>query len=70
MNQTLVRMKEIISKVEIIQFYIKEYLVREENFSNSYINKLEECFQDTIRKQNYFIYFIKTYTMTGNFIVF
>ena len=53
--------------VEIIQYYIKEYLVREENFSQNYINKLEKCFQDAIRQQNYFIYFIKAYTMSGNF---
>jgi len=53
--------------VEIIQYYIKEYLVREENFRQDYINKLEECFQEAIRKQDYFIYFIKAYTMTGDF---
>ena len=54
--------------IEIIQYYIKEYLLREENFSNNYINKLEECFSRLpIRKENYFIYFIKAYTMSGNF---
>ena len=56
-----------IQIVEIIQYYIKEYLVREENLSENYINKLEECFQNAIRQQNYFIYFIKAYTMSGNF---
>lgn len=53
--------------LEIIQYYIKEYLFREENFSERDIQKLEECFQDAIREQNYFIYFIKAYTMSGNF---
>ena len=53
--------------VEIIQYYIKEYLFREENFANDYINLLEEYFQHAIRQQDYFLYFIKAYTMTGNF---
>ena len=56
-----------IQIIEIIQYYIKEYLFQQENFSNDYIKRLEEYFQEALRKQDYFLYFIKAYTMTGNF---
>ena len=53
--------------IEIIHYYIKEYLVKQERLSRTYAEKLERCFQKAIEEQNYLIYFIEAYTSTSNF---
>lgn len=52
---------------EIIEYYIKEYLVEQENVSQNEIDKLEFYFKQGIEEKNYLIYFIKAYTLTNNF---
>ena len=53
--------------IEIIEYYLKEYLVEQENFSKNEINELEFYFKQGIEEKNYLIYFVKAYTLTNNF---
>ena len=53
--------------IEIIDYYIKEYLAKEENFSPEEIAKLERSFQQAINENNYLKYFIELYTMSNKF---
>ena len=53
--------------IEIIDYYIKEYLVRKERFPASEIEKLEMYFQQAIQEKNYLKYFIKVYTTSSKF---
>ena len=53
--------------IEIIEYYISEYLVQQEKFSESEVEKLRNCFKQAIKEKNYLIYFIKAYTFTNNF---
>ncbi|CAF1430977.1 unnamed protein product [Adineta ricciae] len=53
--------------IEIIEYYLKEYLVEQEKVSKNEINKLEFYFKQGIEQNNYLIYFIKAYTLTNSF---
>ncbi|CAF1504252.1 unnamed protein product [Rotaria sordida] len=53
--------------IDIIEYYLKEYLVLQEHFSKDVTSKLEFCFRKAIEEQNYLLYFIKAYTSTNNF---
>ncbi|CAF2005511.1 unnamed protein product [Rotaria magnacalcarata] len=53
--------------VEIIQYYLNEYLIQEEHFSQDEAKRLEFVFEKAIEEQNYLKYFIKAYTLTNNF---
>lgn len=59
----------IIAKIlfEIIDYYLNEYLIHEENFPREDIEKIKECFHQAIIEQNYLKYFIQAYTLTNNF---
>jgi hypothetical protein len=53
--------------IEVIQYYLNEYLIQQEQFSRDEIQKLEFYFKQAIEEQNYLKYFIKAYTLTNNF---
>ncbi|CAF3540767.1 unnamed protein product [Rotaria sp. Silwood2] len=53
--------------IEIIEYYLNEYLIQEEHFSRNVTEKLEFYFQQAIKEQNYLKYFIQAYTLTNNF---
>lgn len=53
--------------IEIIDYYLKEYLVQEECFSIDEITKLERYFQEAINENNYLKYFIQVYTSNEKF---
>lgn len=53
--------------IEIIDYYIKEYLAEEEHFTANEITKLEGYFQQAIREKNYLKYFVKVYTLSNHF---
>ena len=53
--------------IEIIDYYIKQYLAEEERFSVNEIKNLEKYFHQAIKEKNYLKYFIKVYTMSNNF---
>jgi hypothetical protein len=53
--------------MEIIDYYIKEYLVEEKQFSTDEIKQLEHYFQQAINEKNYLKYFIKAYTSNNKF---
>ena len=53
--------------IEIIDYYLNEYLIQQEHFSKEQTNKLEFYFKKAIEEQNYLEYFIKAYTLTNNF---
>ena len=53
--------------IEIIDYYIKEYLAQEEHVSADEITKLEGYFRQAINEKNYLKYFIKVYTLSNNF---
>lgn len=53
--------------IEIIDYYIKEYLVEQEQFPAKEIQKLEKYFQQAIKEKNYLKYFIKVYTSSNSF---
>jgi hypothetical protein len=59
----------LISKLlfEVIQYYLNEYLIQQEQFSKNEIEKLKFFFQQAIEEQNYLKYFIKAYTLANNF---
>jgi hypothetical protein len=51
--------------IEIIDYYLNQYLIQQEHFSKDETNKLEFYFKRAIEEKNYFIYFIKAYTLTN-----
>ncbi|CAF0828593.1 unnamed protein product [Rotaria sp. Silwood1] len=53
--------------IEIIDYYLNEYLVQQEHFSINEAKTIESCFKQAIEEQNYLKYFIKAYTLTNNF---
>jgi hypothetical protein len=53
--------------IEIIDYYIKEYLVEQERFPAKEIQKLEKYFQQAIKEKNFLKYFIKIYTSSNSF---
>ncbi|CAF1278323.1 unnamed protein product [Adineta steineri] len=53
--------------IEIIEYYLNDYLVEKEHFSLDHIREIQSCFEKAIEEQNYLIYFIKAYTLTNNF---
>ncbi|CAF3015287.1 unnamed protein product [Rotaria sp. Silwood2] len=53
--------------IDIIQYYLNEYLVQQEHFPTNETKKIELLFRQAIEEQNYLIYFIKAYTSTNNF---
>ena len=53
--------------IEIIEYYINQYLVQQEHFSEEDTLNIENYFQKAIEEQNYLKYFIKAYTLTNNF---
>ena len=48
--------------IEIIDYYIKEYLTEEGDLSAKDIKILERCFQQAIKEKNYLKYFIQVYS--------
>lgn len=52
---------------EIIEYYLREYLINEENFPPEDMEKIKQCFHKAIIEQNYLKYFIEAYTFTNNF---
>ena len=53
--------------IEIIEYYIDEYLVEQEHFSKDETKKIGSYFKQAIEEQNYLKYFIQAYTFTNNF---
>ena len=53
--------------IEIIEYYLNEYLIVQEDFSKNEIEKIEEFFKKAIEEQDYLTYFIQAYTVTNNF---
>jgi len=53
--------------IEVIEYYLNEYLIQQEHFSRDVTEKLEFYFQQAIKEQNYLKYFIQAYTLTNNF---
>ena len=53
--------------IEIIDYYLNEYLVHQENFSHEQLEQTHRCFQQAIVEQNYLKYFIEAYTFTNHF---
>ncbi|CAF1138868.1 unnamed protein product [Rotaria sp. Silwood1] len=53
--------------IEIIEYYLNEYLIQQEQFPRNEAKKLEFFFKQAIQEQNYLKYFIKAYTLTNNF---
>ncbi|CAF0979381.1 unnamed protein product [Rotaria sordida] len=53
--------------IEIIEYYLQEYLVQQEHFSRDVTEKLEFYFKQAIEEKSYLKYFIKAYTSTNNF---
>ena len=52
---------------EIIEYYLSQYLINEENFPPEDMEKIKECFHQAIIERNYLKYFIEAYTLTNNF---
>ncbi|CAF4210979.1 unnamed protein product [Adineta steineri] len=53
--------------IEIVEYYLNEYLTEQERFSSTKIDEVKRCFRDAIDEQNYLKYFIKAYTLTNSF---
>ncbi|CAF1482443.1 unnamed protein product [Didymodactylos carnosus] len=53
--------------IEIVEYYLNEYLIKEERFSGDKIKQIKDCFNNAIEEKNYLKYFIKAYTFTNNF---
>ncbi|CAF0893549.1 unnamed protein product [Adineta steineri] len=53
--------------IEIVEYYLNEYLIKQEHFSSTKIDELKTCFREAIDEQNYLKYFIKAYTLTNGF---
>lgn len=53
--------------IEIIDYYIKEYLPNEGKLSEKEIKNLERYFQQAIKEKNYLKYFIQAYTSSNTF---
>ncbi|CAF3868662.1 unnamed protein product [Rotaria sp. Silwood1] len=53
--------------IEIIEYYLNEYLIQEEHFPRNVTEKLEFYFKQAIKEQNYLKYFIQAYTLTNSF---
>ncbi|CAF4344411.1 unnamed protein product [Rotaria sp. Silwood2] len=53
--------------IEIIEYYLNDYLIQQEQFPEKEGKKLEFFFKQAIQEQNYLKYFIKAYTLTNNF---
>jgi len=53
--------------IEIIEYYLNEYLLKQERFSKDQTQRIEDYFKKAIEEQNYLKYFIKAYTLTNNF---
>jgi len=53
--------------IEIIEYYLNEYLIQQEQFSKEETQNIENYFKKAIEEQNYLKYFIKAYTLTNNF---
>jgi hypothetical protein len=53
--------------IEIIEYYLNEYLIEQEHFSKDEIQNIENCFLQAIEEQNYLKYFIKAYTSINRF---
>jgi len=53
--------------IEIIEYYINDYLVQQEKFSKEETTNIENYFLQAIEEQNYVKYFIKAYTLTNQF---
>ena len=60
---------DLITKllIEIIEYYINEYLFEEEHVSRNDTLNIENQFKKAIEEQNYLKYFIKAYTLTNSF---
>ncbi|CAF4049070.1 unnamed protein product [Adineta steineri] len=53
--------------IEIVEYYLNEYLIEQERFSRDKIEKIKDCFTKAIEEQNYLKYFIQAYTFTDSF---
>lgn len=53
--------------IEIIEYYLNDYLLKQEQFSPDQLQKIEACFRKAIEEQNYLKYFIQAYTLANNF---
>ncbi|CAF0747257.1 unnamed protein product [Adineta steineri] len=53
--------------IEIVEYYLNEYLIQQDYFSKDNIEKVKDCFTKAIEEQNYLKYFIKAYTFANNF---
>ncbi|CAF1403751.1 unnamed protein product [Adineta steineri] len=53
--------------IEIVEYYLNEYLTKQENVSSTKIDELKTCFREAIDEQNYLKYFVKAYTLTNGF---
>ncbi|CAF0781948.1 unnamed protein product [Rotaria sordida] len=53
--------------IEIIDYYLNEYLIEQEHLSRHEAKTVESYFKQAIEEQNYLKYFIKAYTLTNNF---
>ncbi|CAF1382790.1 unnamed protein product [Adineta steineri] len=53
--------------IEIVEYYLNEYLIQQERFSKDQIEKIRDCFTKAIEEENYLKYFIQAYTFTDSF---
>ncbi|CAF1382688.1 unnamed protein product [Adineta steineri] len=53
--------------IEIVEYYLNEYLIQQERFPRDQIEKIRDCFTKAIEEQNYLKYFIQAYTFTDSF---
>ena len=53
--------------IEIIDYYLNDYLLKQGNLSSDQLQKIEKCFRKAIEEQNYLKYFIQAYTLANNF---
>jgi len=69
MYKTYDNQHHLITKlfIEIIEYYINQYLVEQEHFSKEHTLNIENYFQKVIEEQNYLKYFINAYTLANNF---
>jgi hypothetical protein len=56
-----------ISLTAIVEYYLNEYLIKQERFPEDKIKQIKDCFKNAIEEKNYLKYFIKAYTYTNNF---
>ncbi|CAF1228282.1 unnamed protein product, partial [Adineta steineri] len=53
--------------IEIVEYYLNEYLIKQEHLSKNEIQNIENYFKKAIEEQNYLKYFVQAYTLANNF---